>query len=81
MFWTDNLTSTCPLIISNLPLASQLPCMWPINLSIISGHVLRGEVQNREEEEMAWKSREEGESEMLWEQGDIDEKVILGGFF
>ena len=30
---------------------------------------------------MAWKSREEGESEMLWEQGDINEKVILGGFF
>ena len=28
---------------------------------------------------MAWKSREEGESEMLWEQGDIDEKVIWGG--
>ena len=39
-----------------------------------------GEVKNREEGEMAWKSREEGESEMLWERGDIDEKVILGVF-
>ena len=26
------------------------------------------------------KCREEGENEMLWEQGDIDEKEILGLF-
>ena len=26
------------------------------------------------------KFREEGENEMLWEQGDIDEKGILGPF-
>ena len=25
-------------------------------------------------------NREEGENEMLWEQGDIDEKGILGPF-
>ena len=39
-----------------------------------------GEVQNREEGEITWKSREEGENEMLWELGDIDETVILALF-
>ena len=40
----------------------------------------RGETQNKEEGEIGAKCREEGENEMLWESGDIDETVILDHF-